>query len=157
MDVYGKHTAYTSPEQLYATAAGDQGTKLGSIVCGTDTELTISGDYEFIGMRSNNGAMYLNSIQITWETGAAPTESIIYPLTQEVPFGQVDTAITCKNDYSAATTFNIVSLEPMQNANGDVLPWTVTGGGEIAAGQSFDLSVHIETDAWAAAKPGPCS
>ena len=45
-----------------------QGTKLGTIVKGTSTELTIEGDYEYIGLRSNSGAMYLTSITITWET-----------------------------------------------------------------------------------------
>ena len=47
--------------------ASTQGTKLGSIVCGTSTELVIDGDYQYIGLRSNSDAMYLDEIQITWE------------------------------------------------------------------------------------------
>lgn len=65
LDIYGSNTAYTSPTELYDTST--QGTKLGSIVCGTSTELEITGDYAYIGLRSNYGAMYLDEIQISWE------------------------------------------------------------------------------------------
>lgn len=65
LDIYGSNEAYTSPTELY----GDnlKGTKLGSIVKGTSTELEIIGDFAYIGMRSNNAAMYLTDITITWE------------------------------------------------------------------------------------------
>ena len=66
LDIYGKNSAYSAATDLYS--ASTQGTKLGSIVKGTSTELTISGDYEYIGLRSASGAMYLTSITITWET-----------------------------------------------------------------------------------------
>lgn len=65
IDIYGKASAYSSAADLYNTST--QGTKLGSIVNGTSTELTITGDYQFIGIRSNSGALYLDSISITWE------------------------------------------------------------------------------------------
>ena len=71
LDVYGKNSAYTGSSQLFGSAS-DQGTKIGSIVCGTSTELTINDDYEFIGMRSNNSAMYLDEIRITWEPDNDP-------------------------------------------------------------------------------------
>lgn len=68
LDIYGKNTAYTAATDLYNTST--QGTKLGSIKYGTSTELEISGDYEYIGLRSNSGAMYLTEIEITWETNS---------------------------------------------------------------------------------------
>jgi len=64
LDIYGKNTAYSSGADLWTS---DKGTKIGSIVCGTSTELTISGDYAFIGFRSNSNAMYLTSVTIKWE------------------------------------------------------------------------------------------
>ena len=64
LDVYGSNTAYNSASNLYDDST--QGTKLGSIVCGTSTELVIEGDYEYIGLRSKSGAMYLDEIQIEW-------------------------------------------------------------------------------------------
>ena len=75
LDIYGKNTAYTEASNLYGNNATEQGTKIGSIVYGTSTELTISGDYEFIGLRSNSGAMYINQIDIDWETGTPDTYS----------------------------------------------------------------------------------
>ena len=67
LDIYGKNTAYSAATELYNSS--NQGTKLGSIVKGTSTELTINGDYAYIGLRSNSGAMYITSIEIIWETG----------------------------------------------------------------------------------------
>ena len=46
------------------------------MVCGTSVTLDITEDYEYIGIRSNNGALYLDSIEITWATGAGETESV---------------------------------------------------------------------------------
>lgn len=64
LDIYGKNTAYSSPSDLYN--ADSQGTKLGSIVYGTSTSLTITGDYQYIGIKSKSGAQYIDSIVITW-------------------------------------------------------------------------------------------
>ena len=67
LDVYGWNTAYTGSSQLYS-ATGKDDVELGSIVYGTSTELNVSEDYQYIGLRSHSGAMYLNSISITWVT-----------------------------------------------------------------------------------------
>lgn len=65
LNIYGSTTPYTSAADLYDTSI--QGTLIGTIVCGTSTELVITGDYPYIGLRSDDGAMYLNQIEITWE------------------------------------------------------------------------------------------
>ena len=67
LEIYGKNTPYTNPTELYATTGNTkQGEKLGAIECGVSSELVIEGDYEYIGLRSYTGAMYLNSVEITW-------------------------------------------------------------------------------------------
>lgn len=68
LDIYGKNSAYGSAADLYD--AENQGVKLGSVVFGTSMELVVEGDYEYVGLRSNNGAMYLASVEIVWESGA---------------------------------------------------------------------------------------
>ena len=74
LEVYGKHSAYSSASDLYGDNAGDL---LGSIVYGTSTPLTIEGDYEYIGLRSMSGAMYLDEIQVVWNVaGSATPEQI---------------------------------------------------------------------------------
>ena len=77
--VYGSNTAYTSPTDLYN--AETDGDKLAEIPFGT-LEFVIDGDYEYIGLRSGSGAMYLNSVEITWveeeEEPVAETWSSFY-------------------------------------------------------------------------------
>ena len=72
LQVYGKNSAYAAVTELYDTST--QGTKLGEIKCGTSTELEIDGDYEYIGLRSSSGAMYLTSIEITWDAATDKEE-----------------------------------------------------------------------------------
>lgn len=77
LDIYGKNEAYTAATDLYNSST--QGTKLGSIVKGTSTELTVSGDYTYIGMRSNSGAMYLTSVSVEWASADTPdTYTVIW-------------------------------------------------------------------------------
>ena len=76
LDIYGKNTAYTASSDVYSS--GTRGTSLGNIKCGTSTYLDIEGDYDYIGFRSNSGAMYFDEIRITW----IPTEK--HELTYDV-------------------------------------------------------------------------
>ena len=66
LNVYGKNSAYSAVADL--RGENTRGTLLGTIVNGTSTSLTINDDYEYIGLCSKSGAMYLTSIAITWET-----------------------------------------------------------------------------------------
>ena len=66
LDIYGKNTPYAAPTDLYSD--NSKGTKIGSISMGT-TSLTVTGDYRYIGVRSNSGALYMNSLTITWGGG----------------------------------------------------------------------------------------
>lgn len=69
VDVYGSTTPYTAVSNLYAAAT--KGTLLGSLkASGT---ITVEGDYPYVAIRSNNNAIYLNSIELVWETSSAPT------------------------------------------------------------------------------------
>lgn len=54
-----------------------QGTKVGS-VSATGT-VTFSAPYEYVGIRSSNGAIYLSRVEIEWETGASvPTHTVTW-------------------------------------------------------------------------------
>ena len=75
LNIYGKNTAYSAATDLYNSQT--QGTLIGTIVYGTNTELSITDNYEFIGMRSASGAMYLTKVDVTWENGAAATDPTI--------------------------------------------------------------------------------
>lgn len=74
LNVYGSNTPFTSVSELYN---GGAGTLLGTIVKGSTTELSVSG-YEYIGMRSASGALYLSSVFVTWSTpGAGGTNEYV--------------------------------------------------------------------------------
>ena len=99
LNIYGSNAAYTSPTDLYD--ANKRGKSLGTIEKGTSTELVIDDDYQFIGLRSSSGAMYITSISITWEAEVAGTETLesIY----------VDVAPT-KINYAVGETFDSKGL-----------------------------------------------
>lgn len=64
LDVYGNGTAYSHADNLYDSDA--MGTKLGSIER-TGTSLTVDNPKDvFAGLRSNDGAMYINKITLRW-------------------------------------------------------------------------------------------
>ena len=78
LNVYGSHSAYTSPTELYNDET--DGDLLGTIVKGESEELAISGSYEYLGLRSASSAMYLTEIDITWNTeGGTPQETVATP------------------------------------------------------------------------------
>ena len=77
INIYGKSEAYAAVTDVYDQAK--RGTLLGTIVYGTSTELTVDGDYEYIGMRSASGAMYIDKIEITWDVAGSTTETCATP------------------------------------------------------------------------------
>ncbi|MDE7375669.1 MAG: chitobiase/beta-hexosaminidase C-terminal domain-containing protein, partial [Muribaculaceae bacterium] len=69
LDVYAKNTPYEKPSDLYGDAAG---TNVASLVydsgAGFTYTYTFEGEYQYIGMRSKSSAMYIDNIEIEWET-----------------------------------------------------------------------------------------
>ena len=72
LDIYCSNSAYT----LTNFANGTTGTKVGSIEYGTSTSLAINTDYNYIAIKSNDGALYLDQIEIVWELPDADDPSI---------------------------------------------------------------------------------
>lgn len=116
LNVYGNTTAYTTPADLYASET--QGTLLGTIVCGTSTDLTIEGDYEYIGMRSASGAMYLEEIKISWAPNTTPSIKLAETTevsaegcegTIEVKYANIDDVVALLKFYADDTYSEIAS------------------------------------------------
>ena len=70
LNVYGKNSAYTAVSELYDNATA--GELLGTIVEGTSTELVINGDFEYVGLVSASGALYLDKVVFVWEENEDP-------------------------------------------------------------------------------------
>lgn len=66
LDIYGSNEPFTSATELYKNPKGE---KIGSLTCTKDGEASfdITGEYAYVGLRSNDGAIYLGSVTIIWE------------------------------------------------------------------------------------------
>ena len=133
IQVYGKASAYTNPTELYNTAT--QGELLGEIVKGdgNSTELIISGDYEYVGIRSKNGALYAN-FTFSWEAGeaAAVATPVITPALATVVESQ-EVTITCAT--AGAQVYYNINDDADPDANSILYngPFTVTENSVIKA------------------------
>ena len=154
LDVYGSNTAYTAASDLYNN--DNQGTKLGSIVKGTSTELTVTGDYAFIGLRSNNGAMYLTSISIDWQTGTPDTYSnYCTTIPEAAPSLTINIASVCTdgndNYYGTFYSDKAYIMDDMLegqvvrvDANGKLVVETAYEGGDIVPANTALLIYAVE-------------
>ena len=69
VSVYGKNTAYSSGSDLYSSSS--QGTLVGT-TSSTGT-ITFTTNYQYVGIRAANGAVYLSSVEINYSAGAQDT------------------------------------------------------------------------------------
>lgn len=76
VDVYGSNEPYNQATDLYNNST--RGELIGSLQKG-ETELVVEGDYQYFGLRSHDGALYLPEIQVTWETGGEVLERVEAP------------------------------------------------------------------------------
>ncbi|MEE0921200.1 MAG: InlB B-repeat-containing protein [Paludibacteraceae bacterium] len=140
IDIYGKNSAYAQATDLYSTST--QGTKLGSIKYGTSTELAISGDYEYIGIRSNSGALYLTSVSITWASEGTSGGTTTYS----------DYITTCASgieyvELGDAFKWSAASAEVTIDATDNVFPTlTNTHSVPVTYSSSDDATASIATD-----------
>ncbi len=126
LEIYGRDSAYTSPTELYDSST--QGTKIGSIIKGTSISLTITGDYEYIGIRSKDGAIYLDELRIDW--GGASTTTYEYNtvsirfgglLTQEL-WNDLDTEDSIEGFGVMITTYEVLEGEDIQDFYDSAVP-----------------------------------
>ena len=113
LDIYGKNTAYTAVTNLYNSST--YGTLLGSIEYDSDTEISINGDYEYIGIRSHDGALYLDQIIIKWEDSS-------------------------KTETTTTITQNITNTDVYVSTAAGSLSATVTAGGNAVPGATVTWS-----------------
>ena len=132
LDVYAKTTAYSAATDLYSSST--QGTKVGSISYTNsttyETTLSITGDYTYVGVRSNSGALYLTDISFEW---ALPDTLESLAISGDIP------------TYTAGSTFSFGRTATAHySQTGDVpvstgLTFTL-GGTAIAAGDTIPVN-----------------
>ena len=77
IDIYGKNEPYAAVSDLYSK--GTEGTKIGSVVYDANAEtltasVSLEGNYPYVGFRSQDGALYTESITIDWSAEASETK-----------------------------------------------------------------------------------
>ena len=133
LDIYGKNSAYDSATNLYSSST--RGTNLGSLqYSDTPNTLTIEGDYEYIGIRSNSGALYADEIKIVWAVAGQATVSVpsISPAGGNVAEGS-EVTIDC--DTEEATIYYELNAVDPETATGTVYkdPLTINSDCTITA------------------------
>lgn len=98
INIYGKNTGYSSPNDLFDTDKDVQGTFLGSIVKGVSTTLEIEGNYAYVGVRSYSGALYMLDITFTYDDKDTPSNIANYIMYE-------DTAGQCESKFAVAESY----------------------------------------------------
>lgn len=112
-NVYADETAYTSAIQLYAANGNKiKGTSIGSNNASATIEFTgeNADKFEFAGIRSKSGALYLTSVEITYETGAGPAP--VAPAAPVVTMGEKTVTVTVEEGCTAYYKFVVVNDQP---------------------------------------------
>lgn len=120
LDVYAKNTAYSSGEDLYSSSSSTQGELIGSVNKQSSEEtINVTGDYQYIGIRARNGAVYPASITIYWEGDAVSLSDA----SDYTPTAKDYAKVTLNRDFNAGW-------------NGVVLPFDLTTDVKTALGAS---------------------
>ena len=152
LNVYGSNSAYSAASDLYADAT--DGDLIGTIVYGTSTSLDIDDDYEFIGLRSNSGALYFDDISIEWSTKSLSSIALKTSATKTAYVAGEDFAaagMVITATYSDASTEDIdydtnsakFSFSPSTNLSAGTTSVTVTYGGQTCTQTIAVYSVII--------------
>lgn len=144
LNIYGKNTAYAAATDLYDDST--QGTLLGTIVYGTSTELVIEGDYEYIGMHSDSGAMYLAEIQITWDASNVVVDT---RETLETPVIEDEEVTTDSIKVSWSVVANATSYDVAIDGGDPVnIAATEYTFDNLSSGTQYEISVVAKADGY---------
>ncbi|MBQ6311221.1 MAG: DNA/RNA non-specific endonuclease [Bacteroidales bacterium] len=113
VQIYGKNTAYSNTSDLYDSQT--QGTLIGELAKGTTT-LTFTGNYKYIGIRSKDGAVYVNEIHVYWTDGSPGTDPVIN-VTSENPVYVAKEGGSQSISYSITNPVSGQSLSASANAS----------------------------------------
>ena len=80
LDIYARNTTPYASGDIYSTTAATQGTKVGSITASTTEsvrqKIVFSDDYNYVGIRSQKGVIYVAEIRIEWATAGMPKAAV---------------------------------------------------------------------------------
>jgi len=151
LDVYAKNTAYEAVTDLYGTgteATAKKGTLIGSLTA--TGVINVSEDYQYIGIRSNNGAVYLSNIQVNWEP-VKPTSINLAVESSTISVGASATITPTLNNPSYIVSEKGLSWTSSSDAvatvsSAGVVTGVAAGNATITATSTADSSVKGTVD-----------
>lgn len=138
--VYGKKSAYEAATDLYDSSK--QGALIASFVKSDgDKTVEITGDYQFVGFRSSNNAMYINKITIVWDVPSSAIKAdpeISYTTTEyEITIDESSSFVapTLNNPHDLTVTYssNNESIALVDENTGEVVLADHVGEATITA------------------------
>ena len=134
LQIYGQNTAYSAASELYSGSALAE-VKYDNTAASNVSTVEISGEYEYIGLRSKSGAMYLDSVSIVWEQESE---------TPEEPKTGVVTDLAQLTDGATVVIFNKAHMKALsQTYNG-----YYNAGVDVALSEEGALSGFTATEVW---------
>lgn len=131
LNIYGSNTAYTSAADLYDSEK--QGTLIGTTEYDAAVAtIYVRGNYQYIGIRSDDGALYLNKVSVGWLVKPIPSITLEqYEYNVNADGGDTELTLTCDNmpedpqlavlfvaaDGVTATTYDWISAEINEKGN----------------------------------------
>lgn len=130
VNVYGRHTAYYNPTQLYKSDTDTTGVLVGTMTAskGTVTSVTFTDGFEYFGLRSAGSAIYADSIVVEWNG------------TSEPPMEQVETP---KFSVEPGTYTAAQSVELSCDTEGAAIYYTVDGSDPSATSTAYTEAIPV--------------
>ena len=139
LNVYAKNSAYTSTADLYNEET--RGTLIGTVsatgAMTLEEGISYNDNYQYIGLRSANGALYLSDITITWGEAYVPTVTFDAPENGTLVIKNGENVISSGAAFESGT---VLTVETAPNAGYN--PAVVTINGEPLVGNSFTVGTE---------------
>jgi len=114
LDIYASNSAYSAATDLYNSSKA--GTKVASFTMsnGATQSYTFTADYEYFGIRSNSGALYLDEVDVVWEVAGeiAATAIELDHSSLDLTVGEVASLVPTLTPANASTAVTWESSNP---------------------------------------------